>query len=191
MSNGEEERKKISFDIAADTIEILDARLEYGERSELLRTFLQELAYGGGADAKTPIEMNIERVETKIDEVNDKLKRLRTEKERLEQERERLYQRKKETATKGERLSTALSGVEANLRGGINIDVDHVSIRNIAEDLNMSRKDVHDKLKERNPDVPPHAFEQRLHTDEEWDGLSESEQTLPPEERESKGGSAR
>ena len=170
--------------IDEDTYEILNSRLEYGEKSQLIRDLANSIAYGDCWDERTPLDVQIENIEEKLADARRRRREAEADIESYEDELDRLREKRENKQTREERLEASLVPVEADLRGGKRVFADHGAIQSIAREYNLEAAAVLDQLKIRNPDVPDHAFKQQMHTTESWDGVDPEELNTPAEKRE-------
>lgn len=175
--------KHVGFKVDANVVELVDKQLGYGERSELLRRFMRQVAYGDGDDV-TATDVEIERLKELRDEAKEDRRQADATIESCEDKIERLQEQRKHETSRQDKLDAAFSTVEQRLRtNGEYIHDTHWAIENIAEALKIPRSDVHVALKERNSDVPPHAFRKKHETEEPWMGMPKHLVDLPPAER--------
>jgi chromosome segregation ATPase len=181
-----EETALFGAHIDADTAEIIDSRLEYGEKSELVRDLAQAIAYGGDWDERTAIDTQIENVEQRLADAREERRRADAKIETIENELEKLREKREVKQTTEEKLDISLVPIESELRQGNRVFVEHGPVDSVARELKLPAADVIDRLKERNPDVPDYAFEELVpYADNEaWNGVPEPELNTPPENRE-------
>lgn len=189
MSNDDQETKLFGAQIDAETAEIINNRLEYGEKSELIQELAQSIAYGSTWDERTPLDIQIESVEEKLAEARRRRREADADVESYENELERLRQKRETTQTKAEKLEASLLPIESDLREGERqrIFPEHGSIEAIAREYNLPKEEIIDELKSRNPDIPDYVFEERdlYNTDEKvWEGVPAEERNTPVENRE-------
>lgn len=179
----DDETRMFAAEIDVDTAEILDTRLEYGEKSRLIREFAQSLAYGDGYDERTALDIQIERLEEQLTDARETRREAAAQIETLEDRIESLKDKRQTKQTREERIDASLVPLESDLRAGGHIDQDHGGIESIAREYGTSSKAVWSRLKERNPDVPDFAFEDGFHSSQDWEGLAPEQQNLPVEQR--------
>lgn len=191
----DEPTKLFGAQIDADTHEVLDARLEYGEKSRLIQDLANTIAYGGDWNERTPLDIQIENVEEKLARAREKRRKADAEIETYEADLQRLRDKRETKQTREEKIEASLVPVEADLREGKRVFPEHGAIQTIAREYSMAAIDVIDFLKERNPDVPDHAFEEPEHVAGEsaassknatgagWGGVPPEERNTPPEKR--------
>jgi chromosome segregation ATPase len=182
--------------IDADTADIIDNRLEYGEKSRLIREFAQEIAYGAGWDERSSIDIQIEHVEDKLAEARKRRRQAEQQIETYEDELARLREKRETKQTRQEKLDASLVPVEDDLRRGSRVFPDHGAVQRIAREYDITAEDVLERLKERNPDVPDRAFREpdAIYTEgtassanqsstDDWNGVDDEEINTPVENR--------
>lgn len=144
---------------------------EYGELSEAVREAYRIVAYGDGYQdrdrlqqqlqrAKSEYERQVEekeRVESRMDDVEARIRRLRDQLETIESQEDRYEEE--------------LQELEEQVRNGAYIFPDHAGVQRAAETAGMDPNQVIDDLQERNPDVPPRAFEAKHKSERAWNGV--------------------
>lgn len=183
--SSDKETRLFGAQIDKETHDILDSRLEYGEKSRLVRDLANTIAYGESWDERTPLDIQIQNVEQQLADARSRRRAANTDIEDLEDELERLREMRENRQTREELLEASLVSVESDLRGGMHVDPDHGGVKSVAREYDIEVQAVLDRLKSRNPDVPDYAFDQRMHSPEPWDGVPVEERNTPVENRES------
>ena len=184
-------KKRWGAEIDADTKRILDEKLDRGEATELLREFAETIAYGGDWDARTPLDMQIERVKTELNKARERRRREDAKVETLENELADLRQKREDIQTEGEQFEGALKQLEQSFRRGEigHAFVEHPRIQMLAADYDREAQAIYDQLADRNPDLPAEAFreplgwEKRGETHGTFTGVSDNQANTPVDER--------
>ena len=184
-------KKRWGAEIDEETKRILDEKLDRGESAELIREFAETIAYGGDWDARTPLDMQIERVKTELNKARERRRREDAKVETLENELADLRQKRESVQTAGEQFEGALKQLEQSFRRGEigHAFVEHPRIQMLADDYDRDAQAVYDDLVDRNPDVPDRAFappigwEKRGETHGTFTGLPDDQATTPVDER--------
>lgn len=184
MTVSDDSTKLFGAQIDEDTHEILESRLEYGEKSQLIRELANSIAHGDSWDERTPLDIQIENIEEKLAKAREKRREAETDIENYENDLKRLREKRENKQTREEKLEASLVPVEADLREGKRVFSDHGAIQSIAREYSMAAADVLGRLKTRNPDVPDHAFEPGTRSRKPWDGVPTEELNTPVEKRE-------
>lgn len=126
---------------------------DHGELSAEIRDLFRRIAYGGTGGSS-----ELDRVRSELDSVRDHIDDLRRQRRKIDAEIEsketratRLEERIEKLESKSEQFDTTVETLEKVL-----LDGSRVFPNRIDDDLDASR--VIEELKERNPDVPDHAF---------------------------------
>lgn len=179
------ETKRIRAEVPAEDKEMLDEILEHGELTELLREVVGAVVEGDGYDRRTVYDARLKQVKRNIRDTRDRIDQLHRELERLENTRDRLQNERESVLTREEEWEAAFGEIERTFRAGDlgHVDNDHPRIEDLAKRFGRSAEDVHEELRERNPDVPDHAFKPAYRTTDRFPGLPESQVGTPAEER--------
>lgn len=128
---------------------------ERGELSEEVRDLFRRKAYGVDSTQETT---ELERVEAELRDVRDRLDDLRKERRRIDAEIEtqesratRLEERISRLEDRSDKFETAVNTLESLLLDGARVFPERV-------DDELDARRVIAELKERNPDVPEHAY---------------------------------
>ena len=171
--------------IPAETAEVLGERLDHGEWSEYVRSLADILAYGD-ADTRTPFDAVIENKQDALSEARRRRDDINIQIKILEDELETLKRERENHTTKAEQFDGALWQLEQDFRSGQfgHAVEDQIKIKNLASKFGRSTEAIITLLRERNPDVPEHAFKPPAAVRKRFSGLEESRVSLPVEKRE-------
>lgn len=172
--------------IDADTKEILDEKLDHGEASEILREVANSIAYGSGWDQATLLDRQIEKKRQQLRTLRDKRRDIDGAIETAEEELRELERDRKEVKTKEEQFEGALWSFEQSFRSGEmgHIDETHARVESFAKEFGYEPEEIVQTIRDRNPDVPDHAFEPFQTAQFKFSGLSDDEISTPVEKRE-------
>lgn len=181
-----DDQKRIVADIDEDTHAILKEKLEYGELSEVVRDVANTIAFGDGWDRRTVIDRRIEQKRQELSTLRDRRREINGEIESVEERIDELEDRRERVETEAEQYTGALWSLEQSFRAGElgHLDPQHGRVKSLAKEFGKDPEAVMDQLRERNPDVPSYAFEQRMHASRNFNGLSEDRVKVPVEQRE-------
>lgn len=179
--------------------------------SDLIRTGLKMGVYGEevvAAEAKNEVDREqCEATEAGINklisafeqrdakaftrtEVVDALESLRDERVTAVDQRIQERQQQSQTAVETrqeEELDDALATLEMETvrhPNGRRVFPDYPPVRDVASEFGVTPNEIIETLRERNPDVPSHAFKAGGNAVTKWHGLSEERADTPVEERE-------
>lgn len=177
--------KRWQADIDREIAEAADAKLDHGERKVLIERLAKTIAEKGYSN-QTPYDVRIQQLREQRQSLVDERDEIEENIDDIETELELLREKREKYESESDRLEGRIEGVEADLRRGTNIFVGNPIVDDIADEYDVSSEEVVDRLKERNPDVPPWAFsnpmEERFIDD--WTGFAEeSKASLPVDER--------
>lgn len=178
--------KLFGAQVPETVMDAIEARLGYGEKSEYIREFARHLAYGEYVDDRTPLDAAIAVTENRIATLEQERQEITTELDRLGDELDRLNDERQRYTNTESHLDAALIALEDDLRRGMNVDPEAPRVDRVAREFDKTAEDVIDRLKQRNPDVPDHAFERAtpFSTTPDWDGVSPDAIETPVENRE-------
>lgn len=182
--------KRWGVEINAELHEALDKTLEHGERSEILRNVARELVTGD-FDAYTINDIKIAMKDSELEDAREEVRMAQARVERLESERDKLINDREQIETDEDRYDGALWSLEQQFRGG---EVGHITpksgeVRSISSEFDISRSEVVDELRDRNPDIPEKAFESEESyrelnsTPDVFSGLPDEQVAVPAEDR--------
>lgn len=145
---------------------------EHGELSELVRDLYRRVAHGDASGGLDSVELELQRVRKEKDQLRGQIGELQNELKSLEQEETRLEEKLTNRRSKQDKYEGHLESIEADLRGGMYLDDDNERLKRAGRAVGKPPQAVIEDLKERNPDVPDHAFEQAYkNPDKEWHGV--------------------
>lgn len=188
MSRADDDKRQISVFLDARLKDAAEGKLEHGERSELVRELYRRVA-SGGYDDHTVLDVLIDNERERVRSLKDERKELHRELERLDGEIEDAeetvdhYQRLRDKQpTEHDQYLDALEVIEQRLRGrGTYYHPQSAEVVSIAESFGMDPEEVHEHLRERNPDVPDEAFSEfDPDTEREWYGFDDDEKISAP-----------
>lgn len=172
-----------------DKIELVKELLRHGEQSKILRDVVDTIVKTGGYDRHTVFDSRIEQKKETLQELRRERRHLDEEIGQVESELEQLRERRENILSQQDEYEIALAAIERPFRAGEfgHVDVGHARIQELAEEYGRRPDDVHQDLRDRNPDVPDYAFSQYGHVSTingKFEGLPGSKAALPPDERE-------
>lgn len=191
-----DDRKRLVAEVDSDAKDVLDEKLQHGELSEYVRDLVNTLAYGGGWDRQRAIDKQLKRKRDELNELRSQRRKIDADIEDIEDEIKQLEQDRDEIQTKEEQFEGALWSFEQSFRAGEigHVDPEHGRLVSLAHEFDKQPSDVHNLLRQRNPDVPGYAFEEyearslrRGAQDHRFDGLDDSEVDAPVDSREPRG----
>lgn len=179
----------IAFTAPPEDKELFDELTEHGEKSFLFRHFVRSYNESQGYDRRTAHDSRLEFLQEKLDEAKARRAQADADVQELEDEIELVRERRESVLTQQEEYEIALSTFERAFRAGEfgHVDAGHARIQELADEYRRRPDDVHDDLRDRNPDVPDHAFRAYQHVstlDGKFEGLPDDQVPLPPDERE-------
>lgn len=143
---------------------------EHGEISERVRDVLREIAYGENIAEHERKKQELAQTRQKKDELRNKLTEIQAELENVERKERRLEEQIEQSQTTEQEYKTILQTLEAEVRDGANITVQRRSVKNAAEIKGIEPEEVVGELKDRNPEIPEHAFQPPRESDRSWLG---------------------
>lgn len=167
-----DEDVRVSHIVPADDRDAAQENTERGEISDAIRyvyrAFADGEAYPGiGRDAaeRAALQTRIDR----LDEYESSVAEIR---EDMTEYVATLEERKEERIAARDEYEDRLRSLEADLRDGAHVDPEHGKVRDAAKSCGRSPTEVVEELKQRNPDVPDHAFRPWSETQKDWNGIS-------------------
>lgn len=152
-------------------------KLEHGEMSEEIRDTLARIAFGEDLNQRA-------RLETRLEDLRDQRDELRRERRQLDAEIENIDSRIDSVETKisqltsrEERYEAKLESLEHRVRAEGRLFPEHAAVKNVASEAQREPEGVIKDLKDRNPDIPDYAFEERTPYSDEprWNGFEDEE----------------
>lgn len=166
-----ESKEQVNFTVERNAKELAKEKLDYGELSTELRETIHRIAYGEEISKR-------ERMHKRLAELRDEKDSLRADKREIEAEIEeiesniaRIEERLDGMERREDKYEATLELLEETLYAGGRVFEEHGQVMKAAKIGGKEPEDVIDELKERNPSVPDHAYQQKMHTAREWNGL--------------------
>lgn len=173
--NGEEDSElvQVSHLVPENLRDLATERTDYGGLSELVREAYRIGAMGTEAGKRRMryelrrIRQDREHLEARREDIDEELAELAEHESRIEDELEdsRRYE---------EVIEDRFEEVEAKIREGRAVFPGHSDIADLSALASITESEVIERLKERNPDLPEHAFEDQRFADRSWEGTSDS-----------------
>lgn len=192
MTDDTNDTARINFNYDAEKKEMLDALLDHGELSGILRETLDTVIEQEGFDRKTVYDARIARKEAEARELRAERDLVNREIEVAEDAKDGLREKREDVLTDEDEYRGALKALETDLRfkpanGGTieYITTDHPRVTSIAREYDKPNPEVMDDIRERNPDIPSKAFSgvTTLNSIESFEGLPADQARLPVDER--------
>lgn len=182
-----DEKSKWTADIDKEIAEKAEMRLEYGEKTEIIERVAEVIA-NRGLDERTPYDARIRQLKTQLREKRLERDEIQDEIDEMENEIETLVDKRERFESPEDKLEGALASLDSLLRrSGMHIHEEQVQVVDVAREHGLSAEQVVGRMKQRNPDVPPHAFSNPDDDQyfDDWYGFADgSKAALPPDERE-------
>lgn len=186
MTDEDEETRYMGANVKEGLAERVMERLEHGEWSSIVKEVARTIAGGDGHPKVAAIEGMLHNRKQRLREARQKRREAEARIESLEEEIQDLQHQRERIETLDERYDAALEQLESSFRRGElgRLFPDHAAVRDLADDYEKVPIDVIDDLRERNPDVPNYAFQQRTpRSQERFEGLPEEQVHTPVEHR--------
>jgi len=145
---------------------------ERGELSKRVRELFREVAYGEDIAENERKKQELAEVREKKDDLREQITTLQAELENVERKERRLEEQIQADQAVEQQFETILETLEAEVRDGANITEQRRSVKNASEIKGVEPSDVIQILKDRNPEIPSHAFLSPAETDETWLGTN-------------------
>lgn len=177
--------KRVVAEIDAETHEILKRRLNHGELSEIIRDVSNTVAYGGGWDRTEVIDRRIAEKESELRDLREQRRDTDADIETLEDDLRDLRNEREEMQTEEEQFEGALWSFEQSFRRGElgHLTEDDPRLADLANEFAKSREELYNLIRDRNPDVPDHAFKPAMAAKWRFTGLDDDEIGTPVEKR--------
>jgi len=124
-----------------------------------------------GGERQAALDIQIEHKEEREEMVRSQIKDLQEELQQILEEKEALLSKKEKMQEEQNAYEEHLEELEEFLLQGRHLDPTNPRVKNAASIGDVDPTEVIKELKERNPDVPDHAFVDGLHADESWNGF--------------------
>jgi vacuolar-type H+-ATPase subunit I/STV1 len=185
MSDDDTETARVVADVPADVKETAKEKLPFGGISEEIQATLERIAYGEELGQRSRLERRREELQADLRDARERRREIDAEIATLEDRISGVDDKLSNLTTREDKFEAKIEELEAMLRqDGTRLDPNHAAVKRAAETGGVEPEGVVETLKERNPDVPPYAFEDGLHDRNTWDGLGPDTATLPVEERQ-------
>lgn len=134
-------------------------KTEHGEMSERVRALYREVAYGEVYDEREQLQTRLDNLTEKLAEKRRKKNDLESDISDIEAKVDKVQRRLSEQNTESAEYKAHLESIESMLHDGQRVTTQMSAVETAAEKKGVTREDVIEQLKERNPDVPEAAFE--------------------------------
>lgn len=183
----DDDKKQVSAEVHRELYEKIKRR-GHGEISKTIREAFRERADESAkyeleevqeelADVEkelTGVEADITSIMERLTERVDRHSQLAKRKKELEERIETLETEVEHMKIeKEEKRKEALDSLTEVLRDGQNLFPGHGEVEEVAKRLGTEPEEIIEKMKERHPDVPEHAFEIGVDADTVWRGIDE------------------
>lgn len=162
---------QVSFTVPQHIKEAADTNAEYGEKSEVLRNAMARMAGGEELSKREHLTKRLEEITEEKDSIQKQIRQLEAEYDELEKEERRKQNALEELRTEEQEYREKLAELEGSLYSGARVTVEWKQVNRAAAIAEKDAEEVIDDLKERNPGVPPWAYQSKLHTRREWNGM--------------------
>jgi len=161
--------KQINFTVEEGAYDRFDSKTEHGEKTEILRQRVYEVAHGQDVAEKERVKDQLREKRNDRRELDREIQDMKNERDELDREIERLEERLDTLLEQDGEIDGALEVIESELHDGVRIYDGHTQVKEAARIGDMEPNDVIDRLKERNPSVPDEAFRlAKPHEDPRW-----------------------
>ena len=179
------ETTRVVADVPVDVKETAKEKLPYGGLSREIQDTLERIAYGEELGQRSRLERRREELQADLRDARERRREIDAEIATLEDRIDGVDDKLSNLTTREDKFEAKIEELEAMLRqDGTRLDPDHAAVKRAAETGGVEPEGVVETLKERNPDVPPYAFEDGLHDRNTWDGLAPDVATLPVSDRQ-------
>lgn len=169
----DDEWTQVSLRVKARDKEAAKDQLEFGELSEVVRRAIKQAAYGEDVADHDALKKQLERKRDKRDKKRKEARAAEAEAEELDREVMKLEERMSQKKSRESKYEGHLESLESHLRAGENISVGHGAVSRAADIGGVPESEVIEELKDRNPNIPDHAFVDKIDTDQTWKGTEE------------------
>lgn len=167
----DEEHVQVKAKVPRSVREGAKEKLEYGGLSREIRELLTRIAFGEDLNQRSRLERQRDEIQERIRDLREQRRELDTEIDNLEMRRESLNETLSNLTTREDKYEAKLESLEHRLlEEGERLDPGHGAVVEAANTAGIEPEGVVETLKERNPDVPPYAFQDALHDQRTWDG---------------------
>lgn len=152
------ERVTMSVKVEKHLREAAKRNSEHGEISEEFRKTIQRIAYGEEIEQEERLKVELREKRNERDELKGEIREKQAEVETLETEIARLEERVENRNERRDKFEGMVEMLEATLKDGGRVFPEHGQVKQAAAVGEVEPEDVIERLKERNPDAPDHAF---------------------------------
>lgn len=191
--HGTDETKRIVVEVAAEKKAVLDELFGHGELTATYRDMTDRIIEMEGYDRQTVYDARIEQKQQELAHLREQRDGLDNAIDAITDEIHDLRSQRENVLTTEDEYRGALKAVEHDLRRLPDDRDDHAALRcvwpthprieTLADEYGRQPEDVHSDLRDRNPDVPDHAFTKGV-TGGNFRGFRDEQAQLPVEERE-------
>lgn len=168
-----DEKVQVSHLVPEHTRDAAKSNAEHGELSEKVRVLYESIAFGEDIGERSQIERELQSVRSEKDDIRKEIRELQADLESLEKREARLEERVSNLSSKEDKYEGAIEMLEEQLYNGTRVDPNHGGVKRAAGLTDAKPEAVIKTLKERNPNIPDHAFKQKMYTSQEWNGMPE------------------
>jgi len=162
MSDDEQDHAQINVTVPRETKEIAKRKLEHGGLTRVVRDALTRVAHGEDVSEREKVTDKLRQLRDTKREKISKRNQLDDEIAELEVKIERAENRLDELDDKQGEYEGTLKMIEQKMHDdGMHVFPGHGMIDEAASIGGCSPEDVIDDLRERNPDLPDHRFEEK------------------------------
>lgn len=167
----DDKHKRVNHRVPEHVRDAAQDQTEHGELSELVRGLYRRVAFGEDVEQHETAKMELQRVRDEKDEKRSRIRELQTDLEALERKETRLEERVSEHQGRKQKYLGHLESIEGSLLDGKNVWTGHGKVQRAAQVAGCDTDAVIEDLKDRNPEIPDHAFRSAMDADESWDGV--------------------
>lgn len=168
-----DDRTQVHFTVDRNAKELAKEKLEFGELSNLLRDEVHRVAFGEEISKREQLQERLNQLREERDELRSEKRQIETDIEEKETEIARVEERLSGLERKEDRYEATLEMLEETLLEGGRVFEDHGQVIKASKVGGKEPEDVIAELKERNPNVPDHAFVEMFKDRTEWAGEQE------------------
>jgi len=167
------DKSQINFEVDRDAKELAKDKLDYGELSTELRETIHRIAFGDEISKRERAHKRLAELREEKDSIRGTIRQKQTELEEVEDEIARLEERIDNLERREDKYEATLEMLEEILYAGQRVFKEHGQVMKAAKVGGVDAEDVLEELKERNPQIPDHAFQQAMHSSKKWRGVTE------------------
>lgn len=173
----DEDTVRVVAEVPESVKETAKDKLEYGGISREIRETLERIAFGEDLTQRSRLERQREAVADDLRELREQRREIDAKIESAEERITAIDQKLSTITSREDKFEAKLEELEAQLYDGVRLWDDHGAVRRAAQTGGVEPEQVIRTLKERNPDIPEYAYQQALHDNETWGGLSDHDGT--------------